>query len=243
VIRVSATTGQEPWLIIVDGKPLDLPPDIGGPLSGRLVSLDSETVTELEQYNLHVLEPVIAAGAVDVIDRSIELIRAAPGLESTIRHCVHEIILLKAPDKSFDVSHSEPRWPTRIFISVPASSPVAEIRVAEAVVHEAMHLNMTFLERYAELVAKADLLYSPWKEEARPISGVLHGLYVFACINRFFQHVSRNGKLDRRGKQHVDDRITDIGAEVASIDRISLVECLTPNGAKLAHLFFATFDK
>jgi HEXXH motif-containing protein len=101
----------------------------------------------------------------EVIDRAIHLFQVAPGLEPIIRSCVHEIIVLKALDISIDVSHSEPRWPTRIFISIPASSGVADLRVAEAVVHEAMHLNLTFLERSAVLVTRMELLYSPWKGE------------------------------------------------------------------------------
>jgi HEXXH motif-containing protein len=47
-----------------------------------------------------------------------------------------------------------------------------------------MHLNLTFLERSVELVRKMELLYSPWKANTRPVSGVLHGLYVFGCIYR-----------------------------------------------------------
>src|ERR1700730_3265613 len=130
----------EPWMLTTDGKILALPTDSGLPFSQRLASLDKATVSELSEHDLKIISP--DASTARAIDRASCLLRCAPGLESIVRRCVHEIYILQPPNESFDVSHSDPRWTKRIFVSVPLSSPLANFRVAESIAHEAMHLNL-----------------------------------------------------------------------------------------------------
>ena len=58
-------------------------------------------------------------------------------------------------------------------------------RVAEALVHEAMHLQLSLLERRIELVesdrTKA-VAFSPWRNSERDVQGVIHALYVFVIV-------------------------------------------------------------
>ena len=59
----------------------------------------------------------------------------------------------------------------------------------EAILHEAMHLQLSLIERYIPLIestGETKLYYSPWRNEARPARGVLHGLFVFRAIYEFF---------------------------------------------------------
>jgi HEXXH motif-containing protein len=229
--------GFEPWLLRIDGVDIDLPQDFGTPLSARLATLQRDEIVGLRARDLHIVQSGVEIG--DVLDSVSTLIRAAPSLESIVKRCAQEILILRASDDFCDVSHSEPRWPTRIFISIPSNSEVGRLRVAESVVHEAMHLNLTFLERQKELVAKSSGLYSPWKRELRPASGILHGLYVFACIQRFLVHVSGKSPLSSEESRHIDRRCKDICAEARSINRESLLACLTPAGSSLANCLFA----
>jgi len=62
------------------------------------------------------------------IQRAGMLIRRAPLLEGVILECVQELILLQAPDEQCDVSHSEPRWPHLILVSLPPQTPVGDLR-------------------------------------------------------------------------------------------------------------------
>ena len=203
---------------------------------------NEDLARELADHNLQLAIPGNAQLVSETIDKACHFIRAAPDLERVVRQCVHEILLLKAPDDWVDVSHSEPRWKTTIFISVPLSSTVRGLRVAEAIVHEAMHLNLTFFEDSMQLTKATKLLYSPWRTDPRLASGVLHGLYVFACIHRLFEHVLRDEVLNDREQQHVVQRLTDIRVQIASIDRRSLLECLTPVGSELMASLFEVFD-
>lgn len=227
--------GRDPWNLGIDGSPIELPLDVGGCLSNRLALADKTTSVELLEHDLHVITPPLMHG---VIDHASKLISAAPSLEAVVRRCVKEILVLASTDDTVDISHSEPRWPTRIFISLPSSSPIADLRVAEAIVHEAMHLNLTFLEQHVELIRSEKHLYSPWRNEPRPVAGVLHGLYVFACIYRFFEHIMRSVSLEAKRCDHVRQRFDDIENEFIAVDRPSLMEHLTSPGELLAHNLF-----
>jgi HEXXH motif-containing protein len=177
------------------------------------------------------MRPRNVPAAMDVIDHAEGLIGWVPSLWTVIQRCIREIFLLRVDNDCYDVSHSDPKWVDRIFISVPNSSVVADLRVAEALVHEAMHLNLTNVERCFPLVTSDGALYSPWKEERLPASGVLHGLYVFACISRFMKCLSAAARLDDHRHQHASRRIKEIHNEIASVDRNELGRCLTPLGA------------
>jgi HEXXH motif-containing protein len=165
-----------------------------------------------------------------VFDSVDDLLAAVPTLNRVVQTCVQEIVLLRAPEDTYDVSHSEPRWANRVFISVPPVSPLQDLRVVEALVHEAMHLNLTNLERCTPLVTDARTLGSPWRAELRPVSGVLHGLYVFCCILLFFQRFGQAARLDSTRTKYVEHRLADIATQIGSINRRSLLEGLTPAG-------------
>jgi len=226
---------REPWELEIDGIPINLPIYQGGALSNRLTFADEGTIVDLAKYDLQITTTLLNP---TIIDQACNLFQVAPGLESVIRRCVKEIIILKAPSDAFDVSHSEPRWPTRIFVSIPSSSTVVNLRVAEAIVHEAMHLNLTFLERQKPLISSAKKLYSPWRDEPRPISGVVHGLYVFACIHRFFEYLLVKTLLDCGSSEHIKRRLSEIKDEFRVVDYAALLDFLAPPGVSFTRALF-----
>jgi HEXXH motif-containing protein len=128
---------------------------------------------------------------------------------------VGTVFLLDAPF-GYDVSHSDPELPFCIFISLPQPGEAdAALRVAEAILHESMHLQLTMIELCVPLIAR-DLLggYSPWKHEVRPVSGLLHGLYVFAVIHQICDLLLRaRSEWERYGRM----RRTEIEKEVATL--------------------------
>jgi HEXXH motif-containing protein len=242
LIARQTETARHPWLLVIDDISPTLPLDIGGALSNRLTAPLNDLAADLQSHDLSVLIPEMVPDAGAVIDAAANLISMVPSLELVVRRCVHEIFLLQAPNDSIDLSHSEPRWPTRIFLSLPFSSAARELRVAEAMLHEAMHLNLTFLEQRVELVKRSELMYSPWRAEQRPASGVLHGLYVFTCIHCFLEQISNTATFAGSPLHHLQQRLSEIKEDVYSIDRTSLARCLTPEGASLANGFFGNFD-
>lgn len=88
--------------------------------------------------------------------------------------------------RDHDVSHSTPELPFSIFVSIPEKDERNSVlRVAESIIHESMHLQLTLVDSIESLAIDDRATgYSPWKDENRPVTGLLHGLYVFAVIHQ-----------------------------------------------------------
>jgi HEXXH motif-containing protein len=225
--------GPEPWLLrFADLVPL---PETTNDrrLSSVLCEADPTLADALRLRGIECACGEDMHVAVNVLDRAEELLNTVPSLSFVVQSCIHEIILLHAQDDAFDVSHSEPRWPNRIFVSVPRPSPVQNFRLAEAIVHEAMHLNLSAFERLIPLVVDRHFLKSPWRSEPRPAAGVLHGIYVFCCVYRFFGHLQARLPLGESARQHAVYRQIEIASQLKSIDYCSLRTSLSSAGTSL----------
>jgi HEXXH motif-containing protein len=106
-------------------------------------------------------------------------------LADTVGRLVRSIHVLRA-STDCDVSHSSPQLPFSVFVSIPEPAERdANLRVAESLIHESMHLQLSLLDAVEPLVgASGTSGYSPWKQEVRPVEGLLHGIYVFAVIHQ-----------------------------------------------------------
>ena len=146
-------------------------------------------------------------------------------------HLVRNIHPLAA-EPGYDVSHSQPRWREAIFVSCPErGDDIGAIRLAESVVHEAMHLHLTNEEERAPLVAVSrSMAHSPWRDTERPVRGVMHGLFVFTCIHRFLRTVAVATPLADGVRRYVGERIRTITEEVEQVDLGELSCSLTPRG-------------
>jgi len=161
------------------------------------------------------------------------LIELVPGMASVVRGWVGQIHLLRA-EPGYDTSHSEPIWQTRVFVSVPErTDQVGALRLAESIIHEAMHLQLTGYEAIEPMVADdKSTMASPWRTEKRPLQGVFHGLFVFSCLSAFFSRIG--GRLDEDGRRHLGVRLGEIREEIAAINLDELTLGLTPVGKDLA---------
>lgn len=157
---------------------------------------------------------------------------AMASLARTVAERVGIVHVLRA-DVGYDVSHSEPQWADRIFVSVPERRDrVGALRLAESVIHEAMHLQLTDLEATFALVRDlSGQLRSPWRRAPRPVGGVFHGLFVFTCLRAFFE--AHREPMGSAAAQHVHRRLEEIDGEIAEIDVNALAAGLTPGGTAL----------
>lgn len=225
--------GGGPWLLPVTSRHMATVPD--GPwLRGRVTPPPPDIVRGIGMQGLETL-PMLPA-ARPLLDQAQALIAGTASLAAIIAAWVQDIHLLTSAP-GYDVSHSEPRWPTRIFISVPERTDgVGALRLTENVIHEAMHLQLTGVETGRPLVANPKQhLASPWRAERRPVGGVLHGLFVFTCLSAFFAEAV--ARLDGDMRKHALGRIADIRVEIASIDMHELFAGLTPYGVALTRRF------
>ena len=204
-------------------------------LAKRVIPMPSDIAAELARKGLVGIEPTPAS--VRLLGDAVSWIKRVPELASILHAVVGEIHLLEA-ESGYDVSHSEPRWRSSIFVSVPdRMDEIGALRLAESIVHEAMHLHLTNREQHQCLVAPGDgTMLSPWREDLRPRQGVMHGLFVFSCLSSFFRSLTTGAALDTDGRAHVEQRLHEIDKDVRSIDFATLVDGLTELGiALVAH--------
>jgi len=95
--------------------------------------------------------------------------------------------------------------------------------------------NSTLLSRAVDLVA-ADrpLVRSPWREEPRPPSGVLHAAFVFAELKAFWEWVANSGSAARRN--HAHEEVSIIARRLQEGVNILGETDLTPAGRQLVNV-------
>ena len=200
--------------------------DAGQPLTAPLI----------REIVLMGLTPRLRSGRDEAaLMRANDLLALQPSLHQVVLTCVSDVIAVEASSPDTDVGHSEPRWPTLLLTSFPLPSPVGDLRLLESIVHEAMHLNLSNFERVFPLTFGEGVSFSPWRSELRPMSGVLHGAYVFTCIRAFFRKCLRHGS-NPLVRDYIEARLATISVELASIQWDELDEALSLAGRAVTEL-------
>jgi len=171
------------------------------------------------------------------INAAFDLMAGIPDCLESVANLVNTIQVLKSSDDEIDISYSHPDLPFSIFFSTSNDrSLVASCRVAESILHEAMHLKLTLIENIVPLVTEGSRMtfYSPWRDEPRPLRGVLHGMFVFTAIYDFYQDLIKTADLDHQAIKFITYRIEDIQKEVRSISLFPNCDGLTTAGQCLA---------
>lgn len=161
------------------------------------------------------LAELLAPDTADRLQAAVDDVAKIRGLDEAIGSVVQSCHVLTA-DSGYDISHSTPELPLSIFVSIPAANERhAVLRLAESLIHEAMHLQLTLIETSVPLVRSTSATaFSPWKAEDRPVQGLMHGLYVFTVIH-YALGVLMRAAPDTR--DYAEARRRDISAEVATM--------------------------
>jgi hypothetical protein len=207
-------------------------------LSNRVLPPPPKIAAEVSRCGLMVWEGTDQPAA--LLRQAALWIGLVPGLAATSAKVVGNVHLLRAPS-GYDISHSEPRWRRRIFVSVPEerSDDLGALRLAESVAHEAMHLHLTNHEIAEPLVIEFHrCMKSPWRSERRSYQGVLHGLFVFACLESYFRGIASKVRDQETIDRHRQRRVDEIRAEILSLDIAQLRSGLTCSGAAFAQQWY-----
>jgi HEXXH motif-containing protein len=191
-------------------------------------------------YKQHGLMPV-SKHKCDVINAIEQLRKAFDFLcyENTCRENIESLVkciqILKQPEPEFDISYSHPEVPFTIFVSIGCERSKNDvIRLAESILHETMHLKLTIIEHFCPLINdNKHHFFSPWRDEERPVQGVLHGMFVFKTILDFYESVLSSVQ-DVEQHDFIDWRIETIKSELKTLKYFSSNEGLNANGAILA---------
>ena len=217
---------------------------LGSSLDCRIEALPASSKERYERRGLEFSDRAFDKNKVAAIEASFSLISKVPSLHATVCTYLKALHVLKAPGIDYDVSSSDPEVPFSIFISVPDLEREGTLRLAESIVHECMHLHLTFIDAITPLVGDLRAsAFSPWQQEVRPLKGVLHGLYVFAVIDAYFNLLEQAISLARNEEEFVAKRRCEIAQEVAQVMKLATAPGLTSAGRMLAcHVLRSVID-
>ena len=177
-------------------------------------------------------------GFAETLAKSLDLIGMVRPLQGTIAGTCRSLHVLLPPAPDVDVSCSDPSLPHSIFVSCPPDTKEDRVeRLAENLVHEALHLQLSLVEGLEPLVSeipREELLFSPWRGERRTVRGLLHAVYVFGNLRFFWGKIasSRPGSAS-----FARARIETIDSEMAAASHLLESRSLTPTGRRLATSF------
>lgn len=191
---------------------------------------DHYSDSQIGFYNALELENQVP---LNCLSEAINLIKTIPSLSQSVFTLVKSLHLLKLDDDAYDVSFSEPQVPFSIFISIPKRRVESDfLRVAEAIVHEGMHLQLSLIEKIVPLIkSNEQKFYSPWRDEYRNSTGILHALYVFNVIQSFYTSLSRS--LRSVDLVYIKKRRDEVASQVSKVEDFSQSLDLTQHGLQL----------
>jgi HEXXH motif-containing protein len=81
--------------------------------------------------------------------------------------------------------------------------------IADALIHETFHNRLFFIQEMDPILADPDDekgYYSPWREDLRPLNGLLHAVYVYVQVCRFWCAVWRSTETSGIKREYVQDQ-------------------------------------
>lgn len=182
--------------------------------------------------------PEVSERARPVVAEALEIVRAwRPELHAEMLRICKAIQFVRDPLAHPEkiVSFSDNSVPGALFVSVMQGDRVIDAHdLADSLIHEHRHQKLYLLERRHPMTEPGELVVSPWREDLRPASGLLHAVFVFVELRRFWEHVRDDGpeRLRRRALNQLADTERNL-AEAYD----TLRSChLTPVGRALADL-------
>ena len=97
-----------------------------------------------------------------------------PGVATAVGAVLSVLHVIRPDGPEYDVSYSDPLLPFSIFVGIDANHEAHfDLRLAESILHECMHLQMTLIEEAMPMVSAGEELYhSPWQGEDAALSKV-----------------------------------------------------------------------
>jgi HEXXH motif-containing protein len=166
-----------------------------------------------------------------LISDALKLIETVdPNLQTRISEVVRWYVPIRSPKAEIHCSFTSPQLKGVIFLSYTQN----RFALAEAIVHEFGHTELNTIMDTESVVLEdpSERFYSPWRRDPRPLSGLLHALYVFSGVIEFLtraltspimvaerkylegQRVAIYHKLRIGLKQVPEQRLTLIGREI-----------------------------
>ncbi|HEX8226005.1 MAG TPA: cyclophane-forming radical SAM/SPASM peptide maturase YhhB [Allosphingosinicella sp.] len=182
--------------------------------------------------------PEVTARAEPVVEEALRIVREwRPTLYDEMSAICRAVQFVRDPTAHPEkiVSFSDNSVPGALFVSVVQGEGIIDpYDLADSLIHEHRHQKLYLLERRFQMTEPGGLVVSPWREDLRPASGVLHAVFVFVELRRFWEHVRDRGpeRLRKRAVNQLADTDRNLAEAFATLRSCPL----TPVGQALASL-------
>lgn len=185
------------------------------------------------------LETLQNSTVLQCLQESLDVLALIPTVYETVSCLVACLHIIQPEDDDFDISYSLPNIPFSIFVSIPSKRMKNDVlRVAEAILHEAMHLQLTLIEQCVPIIIETNESYfSPWKNEQRHPRGVLHAIYVFCVIKQFFELLIKQD-ISTSHIQFLNERCNVISNQLTEVNDFTNYPYFTEAGKSLTNRLF-----
>jgi uncharacterized protein len=126
------------------------------------------------------------------------------------------------------VSFSDNSVPGALYVSISQGDGLIDpYDLADSLIHEHRHQKLYLLERHAPTVERTSAqIVSPWREDLRPPSGLLHAVFVFVELRRFWLYVRDHGpaNLNSRAVNQIADTDLHLNQAFATLKECPLTE-------------------
>lgn len=132
------------------------------------------------------------------------------------------------------VSFSDNSVPGALYVSVYQNDRlISPYDLADSLIHEYRHQKLYLLERTHPMVSTTSIrVKSPWRDDLRPPSGLLHAIFVFVELRRFWLYVRDHGPAHLHSR--AVNQLQETDAHLAE-GFATLADCpLTAGGTSLA---------
>jgi HEXXH motif-containing protein len=204
------------------------------PMPDKIASMYADSGAK--PYSTEILQ---TSTVLQCLQEALDILAEIPTVYETISRLVASLHILQSEDDDFDISYSLPNIPFSIFVSVPSKRMDNDtLRVAEAILHEAMHLQLTLIEQCVPLIIETEERYfSPWKNEYRHPRGVLHAIYVFCVIKQFFELLLKKN-ISKVSVLFFNNRCDVISNQLTEVNDFMNYPHFTETGQNLIKMLF-----
>lgn len=228
-------------LLTVDGQRIDATPDYLSLLLDLVNWCGDECILDVGRDDQWLRAPfgdaiqfegeALSIRGQDLVDRAMDIVRTwRPELAAEMMKACSAVQFVRDPtaDPRKIVSFSDNSVPGALYVSISQGDRLIDpYDLADSLIHEHRHQKLYLLERYAPTVERTSAqVVSPWREDLRPPSGLLHAVFVFVELRRFWLHVRDHGpaEMNLRAINQIADTDRHLQQAFATLEECPLTE-------------------
>ncbi len=139
-----------------------------------------------DKYSIDFDNEIVLTEWIKTLEEALIIIKADETSYKLVRNFVSYLIPLKQREAIKNLSFSVRNLPNVIF----KSNELTPYVIGETLVHEADHQFFYAIEKFdnfwsSDVLLQEAIYFSPWRDDPRPLDGILRGLSSFARVSKY----------------------------------------------------------